>query len=314
MESWLLVPVLGAAIGTDLGLTLLVGLVLTMFGPTNALSGVFTASAGTPLLAAIAALYLVETLLEQVSVTVMALWHAVQMVARPLAGFLLAWLMADGAPASQQLAAAVIMMLIASAVHTGAVGWQAFLRLSGVPRRTRWIASLSEDVAVVALLVLGLEHEAVAFALLLTLGVVGLPLHLSSLAAFQLLVQGVVGDARRLIELGSWWQADLLPDWLIRRYSTPESGTLALKGTPAALLEMTPRRLRYGWLVSTASGADFMTRFRGRTPLSRTHGMHFEEQQLFTRIELADDLVAFVPPGGPAAPELESEFLTRQGL
>lgn len=57
-----------------------------------------------------------------------------------------------------------------------------------------------------------------------------------------------------------------------------------------------------------------MTRFRGRTPLSRTHGMHFEEQQLFTRIELADDLVAFVPPGGPAAPELESEFLTRQGL
>lgn len=311
MESWLLVPVLGAAIGTDLGLTLLVGLVLTMFGPTNPLSGVFTSSASTLVLAAIAALYLIETLLEQVSVTVMALWHAAQMVARPLAGFLLAWLMAEGAPASQRLAAAVIMMLIAFAVHTGAVGWQAFLRLSGVPRRTRWIASLSEDVAVVALLVLGLEHDAVAFALLLTLGVVGLPLHLSSIAAFQLLVQGVVGDARRLIELGSWWQADLLPDWLLRRYATPNAGTLSLKCTPAALLETTPRRLRYGWLVSTASGAEFMTRFRGRTPLSQSSGMHFEEQHLFTRIDLGDDLVAFVPPGGPAVHELESEFLTR---
>ena len=311
MESWLLVPVLGAAIGTDLGLTLLVGLALTMFGPANALSGVFTSSAGTIVLAAIAVLYLVETLLEQVSVTVMALWHAAQMLARPLAGFLLAWLMSDGAPAVERLVAAVAMMVIAFAVHAGAVGWQAFLRLSGVPRRTRWIASLSEDVAVVALLVLGLEHPAVALALLLTLGVVGLPLHLSSIAAFQLLVQGVVGDARRLIELGSWWQADLLPDWLIRRHPTPDSGALTLKGTPAALLEVTPRRLRYGWLVSTPSGAEFMTRFGGRTPLSQASNMRFEEQQIFTRIELADNLVAFIPPGGPAASELESEFLRR---
>jgi hypothetical protein len=39
--------------------------------------------------------------------------------------------------------------------------------------------------------------------------------------------------------------------------------------------------------------------------------MNFEEQQLFTRIELADNLVAFVPPGGPSAPELESAFLKR---
>lgn len=343
MTGLLLVPILVAAVGTDLGLALLVlGLLFTW----NAAPPELVALDGlaTPwVLAVAAAAWVAETVLEQTSITLTALWHTVQVVARPVSALLLAVAVAGNAGVARGgvtagggdaavgggdgmvvLAVAGVAALAALAVHAGAVGWLAFLHLGSVPRRARWVAAFAEDAAVVALLALGLDHPVPALALLVALAVAAPRHHLTSLAGFQLLIRGVVGDARRLLAPGGWWPLAQLPGWVGRRLEAAAHQAVGeWRGTPAGLQGPDASRLRYGWLVVGRGTRRFVPRVGAAVDLGGEldpgaaldldgdSPTRVREDRIFTRVHLGERFTLFVTPDGPGAPELEIEFGVR---
>jgi hypothetical protein len=298
----LLVALLAAALGTDLGLALLVLGGLARLGALPPELGALHGLGSPWLMAATALIWFGELVAEQASVAVMTLWHAVQAVARPLAALLVVGAVAD---AGNELALAGLAALLTALVHAGAVGWQAFLHIAGVPRRTRFIASLAEDSAVAALLALGLDHPAPAAALLVVLAVAAPRHHLTSLAGVRFLVRSVVGSLRRLLRRGRWTSSTELPAWVPARLRE-EAGEL--RGSPVGLLGPQASRLRCGWLLVGPAGHFFVPRFGRPRKLEAASVVRLDEGALAIRVRRSDGLTLLVPPDGPGAGELEAEF------
>lgn len=309
MTPLLLIPILVAAVGTDLGLALLVlGLLFTWGAAPPALVGL--AGLATPwVLAAALVFWLLETVLEQVSATVLALWHTAQVVARPVAALLLAGAVVPPGRPFVEVGVPVAAAVLTLGVHAGAVGWLAFLHLGSLPRRTRWVASFAEDAAVVALLALGLDHPVPALALLALLTLGAPRHHLTSLAGFQLLLRGVVGDARGLLGQGGWSSGDAVPRWVQRALELPDDGgETDIRGSPAALHGPDPSRLRYGWLAVTRGRSAFVARPGGALSLGGDGAVEVEAGRIATRVALGDGRTLYLPPDGPAPSELAGTF------
>jgi hypothetical protein len=284
---------LGAAAGVDLPLTLL------LLGGLPALTGwpvlpAGLAGLGTPwILVPAAVLYLAEVWCERHSLSSLALWHGGQVLGRPLAGLLLADLVAAGSEPGIQAAAMAVGALSASTGHTLAGGWQAMLHLRAVPGRSRAVAAAAEDAGALAYLALATERPATGLVLLVLPWLVAPRQLRAGLVSFRFLMAALVVSAREHLP-GGGHRPQPRPRWARKRLQDVPAGGGAgeAPGILAGGMARAPS-IRAGWVVAQASHAVFVARARSG-PSGRRPAHPARVDGLFLR------LPAPAPDGTPA--------------
>jgi hypothetical protein len=259
---------LSIAAGVDLYLTLLlIGVAPTTSLWEAPLPGALGDLDSPGLLIVVGSCYLLEFAAERFGVSSL-IWNGFHALLRPLSGFLLGVLVLDGLPLWAMAIGALLAGFVASFVHAVRSGGAIIRHLTSNDRVSSLLLSLTEDVGVLAVVVLTLDRAgaaAVAAGVLL--------IAISAFAANRLRAFGfgiTLLASRPLAGLRTrrWHGGDSLPPWVTEAVSgnagLEELGTV--RGTPAAghRIPGAPA-FAIGWLVIREGNPTFAYRAGGRS-------------------------------------------------
>lgn len=316
----LVLPPLALAAGVDLYLTLLVLGIAPATGWWGEIPGALGDLNSTGVLVMVGTFYVLE-LAAETWPSAALFWNAFHAVIRPLAGALLALLLLDGQPLTVVAPAAITAGLIASVAHATRTGGGVLFWLDSATHPTRLLVALLEDVGVLGLVVLLLDHPLWglgASALIVAASAKGAG---SQVRAFAFAVRLVWARAWQNLRLPRWDDPEDFPRWvrdaLEGDVMAPGGG---LRGCPAAghRLPGAPR-FATGWVVVRGDTPLFVySRRQGpqRVDLGTLQAHEVSESAFFRRVALAcGDAPAnlYVGLDGPGTESLRAEFIPSLG-
>jgi hypothetical protein len=261
--------------GVDLYLTLLlIGVAPTTSLWETPLPGALGDLDSPGLLIVVGSCYLLEFAAERFGVSSLV-WNGFHALLRPLSGFLLGVLVLDGFPLWAMTLGALCAGFVASFVHAVRSGGAIIRRLTSNDRPSPLLLSLTEDVGVLAVVVLTLDRPGAAAALAGGLLIATLPFAANRLRAFGFGITLVASRPLAGLRARRWHGSDALPSWvteaLAEDSAVQELGPV--RGTPAAghRLPGAPA-FAIGWLVIREGSPAFAYRARSRSILARLEG------------------------------------------
>ena len=325
MTAWLqtmppelfLLPPLALAAGVDLYLTLLVLGAAPALGLWEAMPGALGDLDSLGVLLMVGTFYVLELLAEGWPSAAL-FWNAFHAIIRPLAGVLLALLLLDGQPLEIALPGALVAGALASAAHAARTGGGVLMWLDPSRHPSRILIALLEDVSVMGMIVLILDHPRVALGLAFAVVLLSLRLAGSQVRAFGFAVRLVWARAWRQLGQPRWDDPEQFPRWVRHALEgdimAPGGG---LRGSPAGAHRL-PGAPRFadGWVVVRGDTPLFVwprRRGAGRVDLGTLRATGVSESAFFRRVEL---LGSGGPAGlyfgldGPVPGSLRAEFQT----
>jgi hypothetical protein len=307
---------LALAAGVDLYLTLLFLGAAPALGWWDFLPGALGDLDSTGVLVMVGTFYVLELLTELLPSAAL-FWNAFHAIIRPVAGALLALLLLAGYPVGVMVPGAMVAGVLASVAHATRTGGGVLFWLDSRRVPNRLLVALLEDAAVLGMVVLALDHPALALAVAGVVCVASFRVVGSQVRAFAFAV-GLVW-ARVWLTLGQprwadpeefpWWVRDALKDDVM----APGGG---LRGSRAAghRLPGAPR-FAIGWVVVRGDTPLFVFRRRARTnrvDLGPLQAVGVVESAFFRRVELGDSESSnlYFRLDGPGRESLRAEFLT----
>ncbi len=318
----LALPPLALAAGVDLYLTLLFLGAAPALGWWQVLPGALGNLDSLGVLAIVGGFYLLEFMAERWPSGAL-FWNAFHAIIRPLAGVLLALLLLDGQPAHLQMGGAVVAGALAAGAHATRTGGGVLQWLDSATHPSRLLVALLEDVSVVGMLTLLLDHPGWALALCVAAVAVAAPLVGSQVRAFAFAVQLVWARVWGPLGQPRWDEPEHFPGWvrdaLEGDVMAPGGG---LRGCSAAghRLPGAPRFSR-GWVVVRGDTPLFVFRRRGRgvgrVDLGTLRASDVSPEAFFRRVKLhcaSDEQAApsanlYFGLDGPGVESLKAEFL-----
>lgn len=316
LELLLLLP-LAFAVGLDLYLTLLVLAGVGLMAPDPLLPPAVADLGRTGIVAVVGTLYLAEAAAEQRPLSDL-LWHAAQVLARPLAAALLAVLLLDGHPWAVVIPGAIVAAVLAFLVHGMKMGGGLLLALVLDDPPARGLRTLGEDALVGGLLVLTLEAPSVAAILTFTAVVAILVAGPTLRRAHHFALRLVWGAIVHLISSTRWRGPEELPEWCQIQSASPKEGSLedsGLRGARAGAWGVPGAGgFHSGWvLFSTGRPRFAYSNQTGRSGerLPTDTAPRVSRRTLCTRAELGegpDRVLLLFPRDGPEPGALETEL------
>lgn len=308
----LLLPAFALAAGVDLYLTLLFLGVAPSLGWWPELPGALGDLGSAGVLIIVGSFYVAEFLAERAA-TPALIWNAFHAIIRPLSGGLVAMLVLDGQPAGVLLGGAAVAGLLAAGAHATATGNSTLLWLGGRIGPNPLLVSVLEDVAVVGLVVLALDHPIASLVVSASLLVVTLRAAPARVRAFIFAVQMALGRAWRAVGRARWRDPSEFPGWVSDALADHVVGG-GLRGSPAAAMRLpSAPRFTTGWVVVRGDTPAFLyARGRRSVDLGRYRASGVTESGFYHRVDLtAGDGQAFLFFGvdGPSRESLRAEFL-----
>jgi hypothetical protein len=246
-------------------------------------------------------------------------WNALHAIIRPLAGALLALLLLDGQPLEILVPGAIVAGVIASGAEAARSGGSTLLWLTGASSPHPLLVSAAEDVAVLGLVALLLDHPGWATLVSIVLIAAVLPVAGSQIRAFIFAARLALGRLWRALGRARWSDPEDFPGWVRRALSddvmAPGGG---LRGSQAAGYRLPGApRFATGWVVVRGDDPAFVYRARRRSglvELGRLGASTVEEGPFFRRVDLGTDgrgsARLYFGLDGPGREALRSEFLS----
>ncbi len=310
---------LALAAGVDLYLTLFfLGVAPSTPWWDHPLPGALGDLSSVGVLVMVGGFYVLEVTAERWPMSAL-FWNAFHAIIRPLAGALLALLLLDGQPTQVVAAGAVLSGILASGAEAVRSGGSTLLWLSNASSPRRGLVSVAEDVTVLGLLTLLIDHATVAAGLSLVLIVTALPAAGSQFRAFTFAARLAWGRVWRTLGRARWTDPDDFPGWvraaLAGDVMAPGGG---LRGTPSAGYRLPGApRFATGWVVVRGDDPVFVFRTRkgpSLVELGALGASGIDEGALFRRVDLGrgDEGATSLYFGldGPGPDSLRSEFLS----
>ncbi len=260
--------------------------------------------------------YLLEVVAERWPLSAL-FWNAFHAIIRPVAGALLALLLLDGQPPEVVVPGAILAGAIASAAQAVRAGGSTLLWITGTSAPRPGLVSAGEDVGVLGLVALLLDHPAWAAAVAIVLILLGFPTAGSQMRAFAFASRLAWGRLWRTLGRARWTDPGDFPSWVRRALSgdvmAPGGG---LRGSQAGGYRLPGApRFTTGWVVVRGDDPAFVYRRSGGpglVELGRLGASRVREGPLFRRVDLGRE----GPPArlyfgldGPGSEALETEFL-----
>ncbi|HSJ16213.1 MAG TPA: DUF4126 domain-containing protein [Longimicrobiales bacterium] len=209
-----------------------------------------------------AVLFLLEVVVEKLPV-IGALWAGLHTIIRPVAAALLAWLAVDMLPATERIAVALGVGLVAFAAHGAKTGLRVALASARRRRNAIWvaIAALTMDAIAIAIaiatLLMPAAAAAVAATALAVLVLVGPRLWRASTFGARALLARVVG----FFGQRAWKPHDRLPGRIRAAVAAAPIGGRPPRGTRAAVLGLRGAgAFRNGWIIVAGARRSFIYR------------------------------------------------------
>jgi hypothetical protein len=268
-----------------------------------------------PVLIVASFLFVLERWMEQKPLRSL-LWNTAHTVVRPLAGLLLSLLALSDLSPGARWAGALAGGALALAAHVTRSGWGLLPLVMNVPNRTRVFVSVGEDVGVLALLALLLDHPRIGVGVAAVLTAAGLWFGRSAAGAFAFALDTLWDTFWALLRERRWRAPERFPRWIQRAVADP---TLVpgggLRGSPAAAVNLPGLGVfRRGWVVVRGGPPLFLFRQRGRTEavdLGTAAPVAVVPEALHTRVELSTggkQFALYFSLGGPGPDDLRAEF------
>jgi hypothetical protein len=310
----LVLPPLALAAGVDLYLTLLVLGVAPALGVWDVIPGALGDLDSLGVLLMVSSFYVLEFLAEAWPSAAL-FWNAFHAIIRPLAGALLALLLLDGQPLQIVVSGAIVAGALASAAHAARAGGGVLMWLDSRRHPSRILIALLEDVAVLGLVVLLLDHPRVALGVAFVIILASLRLAGSQIRAFGFAVRLVWARAWRTLKQPRWDDPEDFPRWvrgaLEGDVMAPGGG---LRGAAAGAYRL-PGAPRFadGWVVVRGDTPLFVWPGwlgAGRVDLGTLRTVGVSRSAVFRRVELVGSGPASLYFGldGPGAESLQAEF------
>ena len=311
----LVLPPMALAAGVDLYLTLLFLGAAPATGWWDSLPGALGDLNSPGVLIMVGSFYLLE-LLAEAWPSAALFWNAFHAIIRPLAGALLALLLLDGQPLAVLATGAAAAGIIASAAHATRTGGGVLFWLDSAKHPNRVLVALLEDVAVLGLIVLLLDHPSWALAAAGGIVAASLAFAGSQVRAFAFAVRLVWARAWRSLGQPRWDDPDSFPRWVRQALEgdvmAPGGG---LRGCPAGghRLPGAPR-FATGWVVVRGDTPLFVyPRWGrpGRVDLGDLRANEVSESAFFRRVALSSGggpANLYMGLDGPGIESLRAEF------
>ncbi len=309
---------LSLAAGVDLYLTLFfLGVAPATSWWGDPMPGALGELHSTGVLVVVGGFYVLELIVERWPLGGLV-WNALHAVIRPVAGALLALLLLQGQPAHVLIAGTIVAALLASLAQVVRSGGSTLLWLAGTSSPHPLLVSAAEDVGVLGLLSLVLDHPDWAALASIALIVASLPLAGSQIRAFLFAVRLAWGRAWQVLGSARWTDPEDFPRWVRRIVEDDATApTGALRGSPAASFGLPGApRFTTGWVVVRGDDPAFVYRAmrgRGLVELGRLAASAVEEDTLFRRVDLVHHgerpACVYFGLDGPGRKALRIEFL-----
>ena len=310
----LALPAFALAAGVDLYLMLLFLGVAPAIGWWPALPGALGDLHSTGVLVMVGSFYVLEFAAERAA-TPGLVWNAFHAIIRPLAGALVGLLLLDGQPGWMQAGGAVLAGAMTAGAHAASTGGSVLLWLTGRNVPNPLLVSILEDVAVVGLVVLALDHPpgSLVVAALLVLG--SARVAPSQIRAFAFAVRMAVGRAWKILGRSRWLDPEEFPGW-VRDALADDALVGGLRGCPAAALSL-PGTARFvtGWIVVRGDTPAFLDdRTHHAVDLGRLRTRDVVESGFYRRIDLTtsagESAWLYLGLDGPGRESLRAEFMS----
>lgn len=312
-EVLVLAP-LALAAGVDLYLTLFLLGSASALGLWEGLPGALGDLNSPGVLLMVGTFYVLELLAEGWPSAAL-FWNAFHAIIRPLAGVLLSLLLLDGQPLGVVIPGAIVAGAFASAAHAARTGGGVLMWLDSSRNPSRVLIALLEDVCVLGMVVLVLDHPKVALAVSAAVVALSMRLAGSQVRAFGFAVRLVWARAWRTLDQPRWEAPEDFPRWV---RAALEGDVMApgggLRGSPAGAYRL-PGAPRFadGWVVVRGDTPLFVwprRRGAGRVDLGTLRTTGVSEAAFFRRVELqgAGPANLYFGVDGPVPESLRAEF------
>lgn len=309
---------LSLAAGVDLYLTLFfLGVAPATAWWGGPMPGALGELHSTGVLIMVGGFYLLELTAERWPLGALV-WNACHAIIRPLAGALLALLLLEGQPTRILVPGVIVAALLASVAQVVRSGGSTLVWLSGASSPRSLLVSAAEDVGVLGLVSLTLDHPAWATVASIAVILSSLPFAGSQIRALTFATRLAWGRIWQALDRPRWRDPEEFPRWVQRALSgdvaAPGGGMRGSRGAGFRL----PGGPRFatGWLVVRGDEPAFV--FRGmRGPrlieMGTLTASAVEEGSLFRRVGLDREgsrpTSVYLGFDGPGQEALKIEFL-----